>query len=279
MSELKQIEEWYDIAENFTKDSQDYFSIDVMVRYIYSYYRSSLSELLEKEYADTNHESISDKITNLIFLTSARTCKILAEELSLKYIHDNVEKINHILVKTQLSESAVLANNNDIVQAFYDTEAILDNLTFEDHLIEAFQRFLKNNNINLKIKHSSNHLFEFAFKDKELKKYGKYECNTIYEFLDYCSPLLLDKINKELLTNIEFSPNVIKTRPYESFCFNIAKKLKNQELYQYLNRFEYIRMNFCLEELYLLLYYNEIDDFKDKDRMEQFKSTLDQKRL
>ena len=40
MSELKQIEEWYDIVENFTKDSQDYFSIDVMTRYIYSYYRS-----------------------------------------------------------------------------------------------------------------------------------------------------------------------------------------------------------------------------------------------
>lgn len=279
MSELKEIEEWYDVAEQLTKDSQDYFNTDVMVRYIYSYYKWSLSDLLEKEYAEADDESVSDKITNLILLASAKTCKKLSEELSLKYIHSNVEAINHILTKTQLSEHAVIANNDDIVQSFYDTEAMLKNLTFEKHPIDSFQSFLKSNNIKLKTKNSSNHIFEFTFKDKELKRYGTYECNTIFEFLDYCSPFLLDKVNKELLSDIKHSPNVIKTRPYESFDFNIAKKLKKHELYQYLYRFEYIRMNFSLEDLYLLIYYDKIDEFKNKSLMEQLKNALDQSRL
>ena len=64
MSELKEIEEWYDVAEQLTKDSQDYFNTDVMVRYIYSYYNWSLSSLLEKEYAETDNESANDKIMN-----------------------------------------------------------------------------------------------------------------------------------------------------------------------------------------------------------------------
>ncbi len=70
MSELKEIEEWYDVAEQLTKDSQDYFNTDVMVRYIYSYYNWSLSSLLEKEYAETDNESANDKIMNLILLAS-----------------------------------------------------------------------------------------------------------------------------------------------------------------------------------------------------------------
>lgn len=279
MNELKEIEEWYDIAEQLTKDSQDYFNTDVMVRYIYSYYKWSLSDLLEKEYAETNDESVSDKITNLILLASAKTCKTLSEELSLKYIHSNVEAINHILTKTQLSEHAVIANNDDIVQSFYDTEAMLRNLTFEKQPIEAFQRFLQIYNIKLKTKNSLNHIFEFTFKDKELKKNGTYECNTIFEFLDYCSPFLLDKVNKELLSDVKYSPNVIKTRPYESFDFKIARKLRNHELYQYLNRFDYIRLNFSLSNLYLLLYYDKIDEFKNKASMEQLKNSLDQSRL
>ena len=265
MSELKEIEEWYDVAEQLTKDSQDYFNTDVMVRYIYSYYNWSLSSLLEKEYAETDNESANDKIMNLILLASAKTCKKLSEELSLKYIHSNVEAINHILTKTQLSEHAVIANNDDIVQSFYDTESMLRNLTFEKRPIEAFQRLLQIYNIELKTKNSLNHIFEFTFKDKE--------------FLDYCSPFLLDRANKEVLSDIKYSPNVIKTRPYETFDYNIAKKLKNHELYQYLYRFEYIRMNFLLEDLYLLLYYDKIDEFKNKALMEQLKNVLDQSRL
>ena len=70
MNELKEIEEWYDVAEQLTKDSQDYFNTDVMVRYIYSYYNWSLSSLLEKEYAETDNESANDKIMNLILLAS-----------------------------------------------------------------------------------------------------------------------------------------------------------------------------------------------------------------
>ena len=279
MNELKEIEEWYDVAEQLTKDSQDYFNTDVMVRYIYSYYKWSLSDLLEKEYAETDDEAVNDKIMNLILLASAKTCKTLSEELSLKYIRSNVETINHILTKTQLSEHAIIVNNDDIVQSFYDTESMLKNLTFEKQPIEAFQRFLQIYNIKLKTKNSSNHIFEFTFKDKELKKHGSYECNTIFEFLDYCSPFLLDRVNKEVLSDIKYSPNVIKTRPYESFDFNIAKKLKNNELYEYLYRFEYIRMNFLLEDLFLLLYYDKIDEFKNKALMEQLKNALDQSRL
>lgn len=279
MSELKQIEEWYDVAKYLTQDSQDYFNTNVIARYIYSYYKWSLSDLLEKEYKNTDDENFEDKIHNLIFLASAKTCKSLSEELSLKYIHSNVEKINHILKKTQLSETEVIANNDDIIQAFYETEAMLTNLTYEKHPIEAFQRFLHNNNIKLKTKNSSNHIFEFTFKDKKFKKHGKFACNTIYEFLDYCSPIMLKKVNKEQLSYIKYSPNVIKTTPYESFDYNIAKKLRNHELYHYLNLFEYIRINFLLEDLYLLLYYDEIDDFKNEAAMERLKNKLEKQML
>lgn len=38
-------------------------------------------------------------------------------------------------------------------------------------------------------------------------------------------------------------------------------------------------MNFLLEDLFLLLYYDKIDEFKNKSLMEQLKNVLDQSRL
>lgn len=38
-------------------------------------------------------------------------------------------------------------------------------------------------------------------------------------------------------------------------------------------------MNFLLEDLYLFLYYDKIDEFKNKALMEQLKNVLDQSRL
>lgn len=268
MSEQKQIEEWYEIIKYFTKDSEEFFDTDAMIKYIYSYYKWALSNLLDKEYADKDNENAEDRIYNLTLLASAKSCKKLSEELSLKYIHINVAKINSLLTKTQLSEDAIIANNNDLIQSFFDTEIMLSNLTYKDNPIETFQRFLKNNNMIFKKKNSSNYLFEFTFQDKKLKK-NSYECNTIYEFLDYCSSFLLEKVNKELLADIKYSPDIIKTIPHESFDFSVADKLKNHDLFLYLDNIEYIRMNFALEDLYLLLYYDEIDDFKNKALMEQ----------
>lgn len=269
MSEQKQIEEWYEIIKYFTKDSEEFFDTNAMIKYIYSYYKWALSSLLNKEYTDTYNENAEAWIYNLTLLASAKTCKKLSEELSLKYIHINVEKINSLLTRTQLSEDALIANNNDLIQSFFDTETMLSNLTYKDDPIETFQRFLKNNHMILKKVNSANHLFEFTFKDEKLKKNGKYECNTIFEFLEYCSSLLLEQVNTELLADIKYSPDVIKTIPHESFDFNIADKLKNHDLFLYLDSIEYIRLNFALEDLYLLLYYDEIDDFKNKALMEQ----------
>lgn len=83
-------------------------------------------------------------------------------------------------------------------------------------------------------------------------------------------------INEEQLSLIANYPNATKTIPHESFDYNIAKELKNYELYQYLDSFEFIRMNFFLEDLYILLYYKEIADFKNPAVMEKLKNELHQ---
>lgn len=276
MSELKQVETWYDSIKHLSNDTKGALNFITLIIYIYCYYRQTLSTLLEKEFTGTNDETVDDKIRNFITLTSSKIYKSLAEELSRKYIHLNIKSINNILTQTQLSEAEFIAKNYDIIESFYDTEMMLANLTYKDHPIESFSRFMERYHINLESNISGDHVFIFTFEGKPLKKYKKFECDTVYELLNFCSPILLEKVSNELLSHINNS-SVLKNHLQGEFDFDNAKGLKGDDLFQYLNRFEYIRMKFFLEDLYLLLYYDKIDDFKNKTMMEKLKISSIQK--
>ncbi len=275
MSEFQQIKAWYDSIKQLAEETNEAFNSEKMILYVSSYYQDALSTLLKKEYHDEKKEISDEEITRFITLAAAKMNKTLMEELSYKYIHANFEKINQLLTQTQLCETEFLAKNHDMLQAYYDTEMMLDNLTYKDHPVESFRRFIEKNYIQLKAGKSDEYVLKFCFEEEPLKEYQSFECNTIGEFLAFCSPLLLEKINHEQLLRIKAYFNAVKLNSNETFDYNVAKELRNEALYQYLDSFEYIRLHFFLEDLYLLLYYDKIDDFKSQSVAEALKQELE----
>lgn len=60
----------------------------------------------------------------------------------------------------------------------------------------------------------------------------------------------------------------VHTIPKECIDYTLLPNLNGIELYEYLQRFESIRINYNLEDLYLLLYFDEIFLFQDNDVMD-----------
>lgn len=251
MTELDKVTTLY---EDLKKALYNSPAISIFLKYHNIYYLTALSDLLDQEYDNET------KVNDVILAASTYQYKLISEELAKKYIHLNVQKINQILVNTTLLEDDLLNKDPDIIQCYYDTLIMLRNLTYEKHPIELFERFLIYNGI--KVSKKNNNTLFFTFLQPPLKEHKQFQCTTIYEFLKYISPLLLDHVSKELLSLIHHSSQVIKTIPYEDFNYDVAIKLKGYDLYQYLYSFEYIRLNFFLEDLYILLFYEGIGQFK-----------------
>lgn len=250
MTELDKVTTLYEELKKALYNSP---AISIFLKYHNMYYLAALSDLLEQEYDNEN------KVNDLILAASTYEYKLISEELAKKYIHLNVQKINQILVNTTLLEDDLLNKDPDILQCYYDTLIMLRNLTYEKHPIESFERFLIYNGIKVSKK---NNTLCFTFLQPPLKEQKQFQCTTIYEFLKYISPLLLDHVGNEILSLIDYSPKAVKTVPYENFDYDIAITLKGYDLYQYLYSFEYIRLNFFLEDLYILLFYEEIEQFQ-----------------
>lgn len=245
MTELDKVTTLY---EDMNKAIYNSSLLGIFLKYHNMYYLTALSDLLDQEYDNET------KVNDVIQAASTYQYKLISEELAKKHIHLNVQKINQILVNTTLLEEDVLNKDLDIIQCYYDTVFMLQNLTYEKYPIESFKRFLMHNGI--KISKSDNTLC-FTFLQPPLKEQKQFQCTTIYEFLNYISPLLLDHVSNEILSLIDYSPKAVKTIPYENFDYDIAITLKDYDLYQYLYSFEYIRLNSFLEDLYILLFYEE----------------------
>lgn len=277
MSKFQQIKEWHDAIKQLSKETNEALGSERIVSYVHSYYKDALSTLLKNEFPNADESVMDDEIADFITLASSHMYKTLVEELTHRYIHANIERINQLMMHTQLSETEFLAKSDDKMQSYYDTEMMIDNLTYKEHPVESFFRFMERNDIQVKISHAEEAVFDFQFAEPLLKKHQNFECNTIHEFLAFCSPILLDQVNKEMLLRIKNYSDVIKTKPHEAFDYDVAKELKNETLYEYLDRFEYIRLHFFLEDLYLLLYYDQIEDFKNQAVMETLKKQLENK--
>lgn len=143
------------------------------------YYQEALNVLLEIELSGTENDN-EEYIESIINLASIKHCKKLVDELAEKHTSANILKINKLLKNTTLSIDEINNNNEDAVQSYYNTENILDYLTYENNP-------------------------------------------------------------------------------------------KDYDLYEYLLSFDYIRINYNLEDLYLLLYYDKIIEFKNDDVMELLK--------
>lgn len=250
MTELDKVTTLY---EDLKKALYNSPAISIFLKYHNMYYLSALSDLLDQEFDNET------KVNDVIQAASTYQYKLISEELAKKHIHLNVQKINQILVNTTLLEDDLLNKDPDIIQCYYNTVTMLQNLTYEKYPIESFKRFLIYNGI--KVSKKDNTLC-FTFLQPPLKEQKQFQCTTIYEFLNYISPLLLDHVSKELLSLIHHSSQVIKTIPYENFNYDVAIALKGYDLYPYLYSFEYIRLNFFLEDLYILLFYEEIEQFQ-----------------
>lgn len=92
--------------------------------------------------------------------------------------------------------------------------------------------------------------------------------------MNHCSQYLLDICTDELVEAISLSIRTIKNTPYTEFSLDYIRTLQGKNLYKYLYSFEYLRINYDLENLYVLLYYNEIFLFEDDTTMEFLKQKI-----
>ena len=87
----------------------------------------------------------------------------------------------------------------------------------------------------------------------------------------FCPQQLLDSCCDELISLITTDLETIPSYPKENYDLKKIAALKGKALYEYLNQFEFIQINYDLEDLYLLLYYEDIAIFKNNDIMESLK--------
>lgn len=274
MNKLKQLEEWYDSIQKQKQGLYNSYSMGSTIQIIDFYYKHALADLLQKEYSSSDAKPDLDKIYHLTQLASAMACKNISQELAQKYIHENVEKINEHLTEIKISEDEFTAQTDDYLRAYYDTECLLNNFFHKEQPIETFKGLIKKYKIDMEAGGDDNCMFCFTLKDKGAEKNSVFQCNNLYEFMNDCSPLLVKKVRNELLSNMELCLDTIKAGSREPFDLNKAKEMKDLELYHYLNRFEYICLNFSLADLYILLFYKEIDDFKNQACMQKLKDEL-----
>lgn len=274
MNKLQQLEEWYNSIQKQKQALHNAYSMESTIQFIDFYYKHALADLLVKEFSDSKGEADLDKIYQLTELTAAMTCKSITDELAKQYIRTNLDKINEQLTEIKVSEDELTARYDDYLHAYYDTEFMLSNLAHRENPIETFKDFIKRRKIDMEISDDNRLLFSFTLKDEGIEKDRVFQCNNVYEFINFCSSLLIEKVRNELLSRIELCSDIIKSDPDKPFDFNKAKELEDRELYHYLNSFEYIRLNFFLADLYILLFYNEIDDFKNQNCMQKLKDEL-----
>ena len=239
------------------------------IQYSVLYQRQALTELLQKELSNIFHKD--EYIENIVDLACIKHCKKVVNELATKYVTENVMMINNLLKNTHIKEYDLMHKNEDAFQAYYNTEVILDALTYKDDLIASFERFLKRRNIKISL---GNPEYRFCFTFTQRRSKGKnisYYCNNIYEFLDFCLQQLLDSCYDELISLITTNLGTIPCYPKENYDLKKISVLKGKALYEYLNQFEFIQINYDLEDLYLLLYYEDIAILKNNDIMESLK--------
>lgn len=82
---------------------------------------------------------------------------------------------------------------------------------------------------------------------------------------------MLDECCSELISMITAPSKAVQNYPTEQYDLNLIASLSGKELYEFLVRFEFLRINYDIEDLYLLLYYDEISLFKNDDIMEILK--------
>ncbi|MCR0626168.1 hypothetical protein MKC48_20345 [[Clostridium] innocuum] len=170
-----------------------------------------------------------------------------------------------------ISEDINYRNNDDIFQAYYNTEYVIDALTYDDDLISASERFIRRQQIKITLGYTA-HRFCFIFPKHKCKVTRRnFSCNNIFEFMNYCSRHLLKIYTDELVEAILLSIHPIKNIPYTEFSLDYIRTLHGKDLYTYLRSFEYLRINYGLENLYVLLYYIEISLFQDDTTMEFLK--------
>lgn len=266
---MTQLEKLQDNLKNYEATYTGMFDCNSAVQYNVIYQRQALTELLDKEIPTMNHRK--EYIDNIVDLACIKHCASVVDELATKYVSQNVSEINNVLKNTFIKEEEILKHNEDAFQAFYNTEVILNGLTYKNDLIASFERFLRRRHIKLSL---GNPEYRFCFtftcgliKNDEVT----YHCNNVYEFLKFCPIQMLDECCNELISMITAPSKTVQNYPTEQYDLNIIASLSGKELYEYLASFEFMRINYDIEDLYLLLYYEEIPLFKNDDIMEILK--------
>lgn len=144
---------------------------------------------------------------------------------------------------------------------YYNTVNILDYLTYEDNPIPSFLRLLRRQQIKLSLGNPE-YRFCFTFSSKDDIKFY---CNTIYVFLQYCPSKMLEDCQNQIKSFISSELKTIPLNPKEDYYIHKVPHLKDFELYKYLSNYDFIRINYYLEDLYLLLYSDKIIEFKNDD--------------
>lgn len=263
---MTELEKTQNLFKEYDMKYNDSFDAHCAIKYAMIYHQEALTELLRMELPKQLQNT--KYIQSIIDLASTNYCKVLVDELAKKYITINIEKINGLLEITSITEDTIVNISEDLTQAFYSTETILICLSYESDPLGAFERFLRRQRIKMTLG-KTDFRFCFSFINSHANEnHVNYYCNNICEFLKLCSHSMLEKCSNELVESVCSPIKAIQTDPLEEIDYDKIVSLHGMDLYEYLSKIEQIKVNYVLEDLYLLLNHDKITLLQDDDVMD-----------
>lgn len=105
--------------------------------------------------------------------------------------------------------------------------------------------------------------YKFSKDSFTSKTYRWNYCNTLNEFFEYCSELMLEGVCNNILELSLMDLLIIKYLPKDYIHLDRVNSLSiHKDIYEYLKNIDSAKANLPLEYLYLLLYHDVIDSFK-----------------
>lgn len=213
-----------------------------------------------------------EKAQNIVWHIEGEAYKTLINELSQKQLVDKIKYINEKLHDFQITQADLLGYPEPLrmLEDIYD---ITLNLCYEKlNPIRLFESFITENSIRF-LPGKTNGRFKFMFPDEVVlaKRKRYYYCNNLVEFFEICSSIMLDQTVKEIVEIIlGKSQFPLRQNPSKYIDMEVITSFGTdyQRLYKYLTNIDCVKANVMFQRLYLLLYYEKIDIFKDDSTME-----------
>ena len=266
LEKIKENGKLFENASGKSKNSQ----LNSYYQYFSRFHKEKLFELL---LLDPLIAGDIEEAQKIVWHLEGEAYRALIDELSQTQLVGKIKYVNERLRDFQIAPEDLLGYPEPLkmLEDIYD---ITLNLCYEKlNPIRLFESFIAENSIRfLPGKEKGRFKFMFPAEVVLAKRKRYYYCNNLAEFFQICSSYMLDQTVKEIV-EIIFGRSQFPLRqdPSKHIDIKIVNSFGTdyQRLYMYLTNIDYVKANVMFQRLYLLLYYDKIDIFKDDTTMDK----------